>query len=209
MKDHPYAKQDAFPVSRPLANIAVDRPTLVSLPAMSSGAPDSSARKSERYGQRRSEGSGSKGIGERSFGVRLQRLLPFSLSLLRKARNFRGIAKADGLRVERSYDSSLFRALMQTTWQRFLFAALLETSNAVLITTSSLVTKRLIELISTSYEWNKAEEPERMALRTPQSLGTGIALAIGLALMQQVASLCHNHSILQAYTCGEPSGPGR
>lgn len=92
---------------------------------------------------------------------------------------------------------------MQTTWRRFLLATSLEASSAVLLITSSLVTKQVIAFISTSHTWTNANELGRIGLKKPQSIGTGIGLAIGLALMQEAASLFHNHSILQAYTSGK------
>jgi hypothetical protein len=134
----------------------------------------------------------------------LRRLNPWSN--YRKSRRLsKGnvVTEEDEKGVKRAYDSSLFRALVLTVWRRLLFAGCLEACNSVLITTSSLITKRLIAFISTSHAWSNGDELGRTGLKKPQSVGTGIGLAFGLALMQEAGSLFHNHYLSQAYTCGE------
>jgi hypothetical protein len=104
-----------------------------------------------------------------------------------------------------SYDSSLFKAMLHTTWKRMLLATLLAAFGAVLSTTSSLVTKKLISYISVSHAWSKEDELGRSSLKHPDSIGVGIALAIGLALMRAVSSACDNHSFFQSMTSGRSS----
>lgn len=113
------------------------------------------------------------------------------------------IVEEDGHGIRRTYDSSLLKALIQTIWRRLLWALIFEASSSILFTTSSLVTKRLIAYIATSNAWSKASELERSSLVKPQSIGTGIALAIGLALMREAGSVVHSHYQGTAYTCGE------
>lgn len=158
---------------------------------------------------------GSSVIGLQSRLIRFKCFLLAILSVLRRLNpwfNYRKsrklskgnvVTEEDEQGVKRSYDSSLFRALVLTIWRRLLFAGCLEACNSVLITTSSLVTKRLIAFISTSHAWSHADDLGRIGLKNPQSVGTGIGLAIGLALMQEAGSLFHNHYLSQAYTCGE------
>lgn len=106
-------------------------------------------------------------------------------------------------RSEGSYDSSLFKAMLHTTWKRMLLATLLAACGSILSTTSSLVTKKLISYISASHAWSKASEIDRSRLKHPDSAGAGIALATGLALMRAVSSACHNHSFFQSMTAGK------
>lgn len=113
------------------------------------------------------------------------------------------VIEEDELGIRRPYDSSLFWALIQTIWRRLLSALFFEASSSVLFTTSSLVTKRLIAYIATSHAWSKASELDRAELTRPKSVGTGIALAIGLALMQEAGSVLHSHYQGTAYTCGQ------
>lgn len=104
----------------------------------------------------------------------------------------------------RYYDSSLVIALLQTTWRPLLLATFYKGTRTVIEMTSSLVVKQLIAFITTSHAWARATEDERFArsLKVPKPLGHGIGLAIGLALMQQIALLCGNHYHLKSYGCG-------
>lgn len=104
----------------------------------------------------------------------------------------------------RFYDSSLVLALWKTTWKRLLLAVAFKAGQSILETTSSLVTKQLIAFITTSHAWDKLGEAERAAGTTqpPLSIGHGIGLAIGLAAMQEAASLLGNHYYLQSFGCG-------
>ncbi|KAJ9090797.1 hypothetical protein QFC20_007824 [Naganishia adeliensis] len=134
----------------------------------------------------------------------LSRLNPWSsFQRSRKIEKGNVVIEEDELGVRRTYDSSLFWALIQTIWRRLLTALLFVASSSVLFTTSSLVTKRLIAYIATSHAWSKASELDRARLIRPKSVGTGIALAIGLALMQEAGSLLHSHYQGTAYTCGQ------
>lgn len=105
----------------------------------------------------------------------------------------------------RYYDSSLAIALLQTTWRPLLIATAFKASRAILDTTSSLVTKQLIAYITESHAWGNASEDARVTggIAAPRAISHGIGLAVGLALMQEVASLCGNHYYLQSYACGE------
>ncbi|KAI5452228.1 hypothetical protein NCC49_000793 [Naganishia albida] len=133
----------------------------------------------------------------------IRRLNPWSsYRKSRKLSHSNVVLEEDEHGVRRSYDSSLFRALVLTVWRRLLFAGSLEASNSILKTTSSLVTKRLISFIATSHAWSKAEGLDRIGAKAPPAIGTGIGLAIGLALMQEAGSLFNNHYLAQAYTCG-------
>jgi ATP-binding cassette subfamily C (CFTR/MRP) protein 1 len=104
----------------------------------------------------------------------------------------------------RYYDSSLVIALLQTTWRPLAIATLYKTIRTVLEMTSSLLTKQLIAFITTSHAWARATEDDRSVgnLRVPKHLSHGIGLAIGLALMQQVALIFGNHYQLKSYSCG-------
>lgn len=113
--------------------------------------------------------------------------------------------KRDVSRSEKSYDSSLFKAMIHTTWKRMLLATLLAACGSVLATTSSLVTKKLIGYISISYAWSAADDLGRLELPRPNSIGVGISLAIGLALMRAISSACDNHSFFQSMTAGTSS----
>lgn len=106
----------------------------------------------------------------------------------------------------RYYDSSLSIALLQTTRRPLLLATFYKASRAILDTTSSLVTKQLIAYITTSHAWSHASEQDRAAgtLKVPKHISHAVGLAVGLALMQQVASLCGNHYHLQSFGCGKP-----
>lgn len=113
--------------------------------------------------------------------------------------------EADEHGKHRYYDSSLAIALLQTTWRPLLIATAFKMGRSILDTTSSLVTKQLITYITASHAWGKASESERIAgaLTVPKQISHGVGLAVGLALMQEVASLCGNHYYLQSYGCGE------
>jgi ATP-binding cassette subfamily C (CFTR/MRP) protein 1 len=104
----------------------------------------------------------------------------------------------------RYYDSSLVIALLQTTWRPLAIATLYKTGRTVLEMTSSLVTKQLVAFITTSHAWSRATEDDRSEgnLKVPKHLSHGIGLAIGLALMQQVALIFGNHYHLKSYGCG-------
>lgn len=104
----------------------------------------------------------------------------------------------------RYYDSSLVIALLQTTWRPLAMATFYKAGRTVLEMTSSLVTKQLIAFITTSHAWARATEEDRSAgnLRVPKHIAHGIALAIGLALMQEVALIFGNHYHLKGYGCG-------
>ncbi len=57
----------------------------------------------------------------------------------------------------------------------------------VLQSTSSLVTKKLISYISQAHAYHIATEAERALMAAPPSVGYGIGVAFGLALMQEAA----------------------
>ncbi|KAJ9110598.1 hypothetical protein QFC22_006716, partial [Naganishia vaughanmartiniae] len=135
----------------------------------------------------------------------LSRLNPWS-TYRKVARLEKGnkVLEIDEQGNKRLYDSSLMKALIHSCWKRLLFAVACKACYSVLITTSSLVTKRLIKYISTSHEWATANERDRqtLSLPPPRSIGYGIGIAIGLAAMQEVASLFENHYSAQSMTCG-------
>lgn len=113
--------------------------------------------------------------------------------------------EADEDGKHRYYDSSLAIALLQTTWRPLLIATAFKAARSILDTTSSLVTKQLIVYITTSHSWSNAGDDARTTggIGAPKPISHGIGLAVGLALMQEVASLCGNHYYLQSYACGE------
>lgn len=106
--------------------------------------------------------------------------------------------------VERFYDASLPRALLQATWKPLLVAVLLCACNSVINTTSSLVTKRVISHVSARHRWDSLSPNERLdqADNSPSNIGEGIALAFGLALMQLASALTFNHSFARSMDCG-------
>jgi hypothetical protein len=128
----------------------------------------------------------------------VQRLNPVPHLYRRQCRQ----RKSNPQATEGSYDSSLFKAMLHATWKRMLLATLLAAFGAILSTTSSLVTKKLINYISVSHAWSKTDEVGRLSLKHPNSIGVGIALAIGLALMRAVSSAFDNHSFFQSMTAG-------
>jgi hypothetical protein len=144
---------------------------------------------------------------ERTLGQRLlSRLNPWSaLRKEDKVRQGRLHYEMDEHGQYRYYDSSLVIALLQTTWRPLLLATFYKGSRTVIEMTSSLVTKQLIAFITTSHTWAHATDDERSEgnLKVPKKLGHGIGLAIGLALMQQIALLCGNHYHLKSYGCGK------
>ncbi|KAJ9097159.1 hypothetical protein QFC21_004828 [Naganishia friedmannii] len=135
----------------------------------------------------------------------LSRLNPWS-TYREAARLEKGnkVIETDEQGKKRIYDSSLMKALIRSCWQRLLVAVACKACYSVLITTSSLVMKRLINYISASHHWAKANEGDRetLSLSKPESIGYGIGIAIGLASMQEVASLFENHYSAQSMTCG-------
>lgn len=134
----------------------------------------------------------------------LHRLNPWcNFQKSRKLEKENVVVEEDEDGIKRTYDSSLFRALVKTIWRRLLFAMCLAACHSVVNTTSSLVTKRLIAFISTSHAWLNGNDDERVSLKSPQSVGAGIGLAFGLALLQEAGSLFQNHYLSQAVICGE------
>ncbi|KAJ9111005.1 hypothetical protein QFC22_006650 [Naganishia vaughanmartiniae] len=87
--------------------------------------------------------------------------------------------------TEQFYDSSLYMAMLLTVRRPFIFALVLRVCESVLDTTMSIVTKKLISHIASSYAWHNANDMARSSLSKPASLGHGLGLAIGLASMQQ------------------------
>lgn len=138
---------------------------------------------------------------------------PSFLSRANPWSTYRKLSKVDQGRLDaepdaqgclRYYDSSLVIALWNTTWKQLVLAILFKAGQSTLETTSSLVTKQLIAFITTNHAWDKLGEADRSAgaVKPPLSIGHGIALAIGLAVMQEVASLLGNHYYLQSFGCG-------
>jgi hypothetical protein len=135
--------------------------------------------------------------------IALRRLSPFHTYIgWRREHRKNTVVETDESGTKRSYDSSLTKALLQTTWRRLLLATCLEAGSSILLTTSSIITKRLVSFISNSYEWTNATEIDRAELSRPSTLGKGIGLAFGLAAMLEVSSLLSNHSTLHSQTCG-------
>jgi hypothetical protein len=149
-------------------------------------------------------------VPERSFRRILSRFNPWSeIRKKEKVREGSMHYEMDEHGEYRYYDSSLVIALLQTTWRPMSLAICYKAARVVLDTTSSLVTKQLIAFITTSHAWSKATEEERASggLKPPKGISHGIGLAIGLAVMQEVALLCGNHFHLKSYGCGR-SGEG-
>ena len=66
--------------------------------------------------------------------------------------------------------------------------------SSLLQTFSPMITKQLLAFITNSYTYSKAtpEQIQALGLQTPGPIRDGIGLAIGLFVMQEVASLCQN-----------------
>lgn len=106
--------------------------------------------------------------------------------------------------IERFYNASLPRALLQATWKPLLVALVLMACNSVINTTNSLVTKRVISHVTARHRWQEMSPNERsgQASEPPSKTGDGIALAFGLALMQLASALTFNHSFARSRDCG-------
>jgi ATP-binding cassette subfamily C (CFTR/MRP) protein 1 len=100
------------------------------------------------------------------------------------------------------YDTSLTLALFWTTWRQLFLALVLASADAVMLTTSSLVTKRLITYVTTRHDWSKLQETQRLGLPEPKSIAYGVGLAIGLAAMRLASAFFFNHSFAQVSDCG-------
>jgi ATP-binding cassette subfamily C (CFTR/MRP) protein 1 len=100
------------------------------------------------------------------------------------------------------YDTSLTLALFWTTWRQLFLALVLASADAVMLTTSSLVTKRLITYVTTRHDWSKLQKTQRIGLPEPKSIAYGVGLAIGLAAMRLASAFFFNHSFAQVSDCG-------
>ncbi|KAJ9097144.1 hypothetical protein QFC21_004813 [Naganishia friedmannii] len=103
--------------------------------------------------------------------------------------------------TERLYDSSLYMGMFLTVRRPLIYALILRVCEAILNTTSSLVTKKLISYIASSHAWHGANDITRASLSKPASLGHGLGLAFGLALMQQTSSLMFQNSAIRSKGC--------
>lgn len=124
----------------------------------------------------------------------------------RKARVMQGklLYEADDEGVYRYYDTSLTWALFWTTWRQLLLSLILASADATMLTTSSLITKRLIKYVSIRHDWSRMLETQRLVLGLPKpkSIAYGVGLAIGLAVMRLASAFFFNHSFAQVSDCG-------
>jgi len=100
------------------------------------------------------------------------------------------------------YDQSLTIALLQTMKVRMLLAMACKIVASLITTLSSLVTKQLILWITTKHAYSQLNPAQRALAPPPESIGKGIGLAIALAAMQEIASLCNNHYMAHSMGCG-------
>lgn len=128
------------------------------------------------------------------FGY-LARKLPFTgYKKAVKIAEGRYVLEEDETGKVKLYDQSLVIALIQTVRVRMLLAMACKLIASLLTQTSSLVTRQLILWITTKHSYARLTAAEK-ALVAPPSIGKGVGLAIALALMQEIASLCNNHYV--------------
>jgi len=171
-------------------NLAVDMPVVER--AMSLSSYNS---RSHRHTESKVSGNTKvQGKALEDFGY-FARKLPFTgYKKAVKLAEGRYVLEEDETGKVKLYDQSLVIALIQTVKVRMLLAMACKLVASLLTQTSSLITRQLIIWITTKHSYAKLTAAEK-ALVTPPSIGKGVGLAIGLALMQEVASLCNNHYV--------------
>nr|XP_018260210.1 uncharacterized protein I303_07127 [Kwoniella dejecticola CBS 10117]OBR82368.1 hypothetical protein I303_07127 [Kwoniella dejecticola CBS 10117] len=99
----------------------------------------------------------------------------------------------DNLAIEdgKEYDMSLWYAGYFAFWRPYWTAVIFSIAGQALRVTAPLITKKLIEFLTTSHTYHTAQQngDSLEGLAVPQSVGHGIGLAIGLFVMQFVPSL--------------------
>ncbi|WWD04245.1 hypothetical protein V865_002313 [Kwoniella europaea PYCC6329] len=99
----------------------------------------------------------------------------------------------DQLAIEndREYDMSLWRAIYFSLWPQYWTAVALSIAGQALRVTAPLVTKELIEHLTTAHTYYQARSNGTLTddIPRPDSIGRGIGLAIALYVMQSSASL--------------------
>jgi len=176
-------------------NLAVDMPVVeraMSLASYNSRSP-------RHMKSKVSEKTKVQGKALEDFGY-FARKLPFTAykSAVKIAEG-RYVLEEDETGKVKLYDQSLVIALIQTVKVRMLLAMACKLVASLLVQTSSLITRQLIIWITTKHSYAKLTAAEK-TLVSPPSIGKGVGLAIGLALMQEVASLCNNHYVSYYFT---------
>ncbi|WVW86813.1 hypothetical protein I302_108868 [Kwoniella bestiolae CBS 10118] len=99
----------------------------------------------------------------------------------------------DQLAIEdgKEYDMSLWYAVYLSFWKQYWTTVVLSIAGQALRVTAPLVTKRLIEHVTTAHTYYQARNNGTLTddIPRPQSIGRGIGLAIALFVMQFSASL--------------------
>ncbi|EJD44619.1 ATP-dependent bile acid permease [Auricularia subglabra TFB-10046 SS5] len=99
----------------------------------------------------------------------------------------------------KKWDMSLLWTLNKAFFWRIWTSGLLKLCGDTLNTTTPLITKLLIQYITTAYIFHRAPAGTVPAPRAP---GYGIALAFGIFLMQETSSLCNNQYFFRTMTLG-------
>ncbi|KAF5370913.1 hypothetical protein D9615_009789 [Tricholomella constricta] len=102
------------------------------------------------------------------------------------------------------YDSSLFKALHASFFNRIWIAGVLHLLSDVLRTTTPLLNKVILTWLTNSYVYYRLSDEQKASgiVKEPQGIGYGIGLAFALFVMQQVASLMANHFLQLGMTNG-------
>lgn len=102
------------------------------------------------------------------------------------------------------YDQSLVWALQKTFFWPFWLSAVFLIVSSLLTTLAPLVTKQLLNYITTSYTWSKASDAAKAsgAVAQPPHVGRGLGLAFGLFIMQEAASLFQNQYMQRGQLLG-------
>ncbi|KZW02973.1 cadmium ion transporter [Exidia glandulosa HHB12029] len=101
--------------------------------------------------------------------------------------------------AKKVYDMSLLWTLNRAFFWRIWTSGIMKLFGDTLNTTTPLVTKLLIQYITTAYIFHR--EPAG-TVPAPRSPGYGIALAFGIFLMQETSSLCTNQYFFRTMTLG-------
>ncbi|KAF8066642.1 multidrug resistance-associated ABC transporter [Lyophyllum atratum] len=105
---------------------------------------------------------------------------------------------------EPAHDSSLFKALHASFFNRVWIGGVLHLFSDTLRTTTPLLSKVLLTWLSNSYYYYRLSDEEKASgiIKEPQGIGYGIGLAFALFVMQQSASLMGNHFLQLGMTTG-------
>ncbi|KAH7103342.1 ATP-dependent bile acid permease [Auriculariales sp. MPI-PUGE-AT-0066] len=112
-------------------------------------------------------------------------------------------ANASKKRGKKVYDMSLAWTLNKAFFWRIWTAGALKLFGDTLNTTTPLVTKLLIQYITTAYIAHRTPNlVESGQIERPRSIGYGIALAFGIFLMQETSSMCTNQYFYRTMQTG-------